>query len=227
MARILGDAAHDLPGRHPPAVHGLVVRGERFVNSAAKFWPSLVDELAADYPACDTILLELLTDAPLERELLFPAHALQRGLDQGRTVADLGVALREALAELAIIGPPGTVCARLRAGARELAVCALPLDCVDADIFPCLLVWLLEWAEIPQGLWNTSEVGGAFSARDRERKINYRLDFVLRSEHVSEGLYRRTLTLRFDRRVLAQGGAGRAPAGGSRPPSRIRHSEGG
>jgi len=173
------------------------VHGVRFVSSAAKFWPSLVDELLADYPACNAIALEMLTDHVLERDLLFPANALQRELDRREGRKDFLEAIREALAQFDITGPPGAVHARLLAGSRLIAERDLPQDCLDADIFPCLLVWLLEWAEIPQGHWNNPEISGEFCARDRE--ISYRLQFDFRNEHVSEGLFRRTLTLRYAR----------------------------
>lgn len=198
MAHILGNNTANSRGQGSSGL-GIVVRGERYVNSAAKFWPALADELIADYPACDAIDLEVLTDSVLERDLLFPASALQRELDRRQGRKDFREAMREALAQFEITGPPGAVHARLLAGPRVIAGRDLPRDCVDADVFPCLLVWLLEWAEIPQSLWNDPEVSGVFCARDRERRIHYRLQFGLRNEHVSEGLFRRALTLRFAR----------------------------
>jgi len=197
---LLGDKSAKITARRARA-RSLVVHGERFTNSAAKFWPALIDELAADHPHCDAIILEMLTDPVLDRELLFPVQSLQRELDRYQGRKDFGKELREALSQFAMIGPPGAVQARLLAGATQIAVCDLPLDCVDADVFPCLLVWLLEWAEISQSLWNNPTVSGAFQAWDHERKISYRLQFDLGNEHISEGLYRRTLTLHFVRQV--------------------------
>ncbi len=200
MARLLSNSSGKTPVSSRSA-RGFVVRGARFVNSAAKFWPSLVDEWAADYPACDALVLEMLTDLALDRDLLFPETALQRELDQRREPGDWRAALRESLAQCDLIGPPGAVHVRLLAGAVAKKACDLPLDCVDADIFPCLLVWLLEWAEIPHCLWNDPELNGEFCARDCEREISYRLQFNLIREHVSEGLFRCALTLRYTRQA--------------------------
>lgn len=196
MAPLLDNISESKPGTRSGPL-GLVVNGVRFANSAAKFWPALLDELAADYPACDALILETLSDPVLDRDLLFPANALQCELDRRRGRRDFREELRAALAQFDMVGPPGAVRARLIAGPAELAALDLPRDCIDADVFPCLLVWLLEWAEIPPGAWNNPEVGGAFSARDRERGIVYRLRFDLRNTHLSEGLFRRALTLRY------------------------------
>ncbi len=196
MARILGDNSATISGKRSSGL-GIVVHGVRFVNSAAKFWPSLIDELLADYPVCDAIEFTMLTDYVLERDLLFPANALQHELDRRQGRKDFREAIREALSQFDMLGPPGAVHARLLAGSRLIAERDLPLDCVDADIFPCLLVWLLEWTEIPQDRWNDPEVNGAFCGHDRE--TSYCLQFSLHSEHLSEGLFRRILTLRYAR----------------------------
>ncbi len=196
MARILGNNSGTTPGKRSSGL-GIVVQGVRFVNSAAKFWPSLIDELLADYPACDAIEFAMLTDLVLERDLLFPANALQRELDRRQERKNFREAIREAMTQFDMLGPPGIVHARLLTGSRVITTLDLPLDCVDADIFPCLLVWLLEWSEIPPSIWNTPQVSGDCCARDREREINYRMHFDLHNEHLSEGLFRRALTLRY------------------------------
>lgn len=198
MARILGNSAEPSRGGRLGA-RSLVVRGMRFTNSAAKFWSSLVDELAADYPACEALVLDTLTDIILDRSLLFPESALQGELDKRQNVLNIEDALRESLSQFDLIGPPSSVHVRLLAGGLEIKTCDLPLDCVDAETFPCLLVWLLEWSEIPYCLWNNASLTGDFTARDRQRAVRYRLQFDLANKHVSEGLYQRTLTLRYTR----------------------------
>ena len=200
MSRILGNDSKHSPEERLGA-RGWVVHGMRYANSAAKFWSSLLDELAADYPGCDALELDVLTDANLERDLLFPESVLQHELDRRQSLLSIEEALRETLSQFDLIGPPGAVHVRLLGDGVETKRCDLPLDCVDADIFPCLLVWLMEWSEIPQCLWNNPSVSGDVSARDRQRSVRYRLQFELINKHVSEGLYQRTLTLRYTRRV--------------------------
>ncbi len=180
-----------------PGAKALDINGSRYPNSAAKFWSSLLDEVCSDYPECDTLVLDFLSPIELSRDLLFPERSLQRQMDQCRGELDLEQAMRDAIADYALYGPPGIVRLRLLAGSRVKHSCELPSDCVDADLFPHLLVWLLEWARIPECLWNLPEVQGGFSADDRERSLRYDLDFTLEKTHVSEGLLRRELTVRF------------------------------
>jgi hypothetical protein len=198
MSRILGNNS-DNPAVERRGVKGLVVRGLRFVNSAAKFWPSMIDEVAEDYPDCDTIVFDMLTDPILDRNLLFPVNALQQEWDRRQGQLDIQEVLRDALTQFDMIGPPGAVHVKLLAGTMIKKTCDLPLDCVDADIFPCLVVWLLEWSEISDDLWNNPVVRGDFCARDRERTIRYRFQFDLVNKHISEGLFQRILTMRYTR----------------------------
>ncbi|MFC1461458.1 hypothetical protein ACFLQR_02930 [Verrucomicrobiota bacterium] len=178
----------------------LFVQGSTFTNTAAKFWSSLIDEVHSDHPQCDTIVLDTLTDKMLSRELLFPQASLQYELDRHMPVENVRQALREALADFDLIGPPDSVHVRLLSEDVECKRCDLPFDCVDADIFSCLIVWLLEWSEIPEFLWNNVSVDGAFYAGDRDRALRYHLRITLSNQHVSEGLFRRMLTICFDRR---------------------------
>lgn len=206
MTRMIGSDPEQQPTLRLGAA-AWYVRGERFANSAAKFWSSLVDEVRLDYPTCDRLTLATLSDVALDRSLLFPETALQRELDRAPDALDTRAAIRRALAEFELLGPPGAVQLTLSAGATELKRCDLPLDCLDADIFPCLLVWLLEWAALPTALWEHAAVFGTVDAHDRTRDAPYRLAFDLTNTHVSEGLFRRTVTVRFD----APAGAGAGP----------------
>ena len=87
-----------------------------------------------------------------------------------------------------------------------------PLDCADAELLPFLLVWLLEWANVPDAFWNREKVRGDFSAEDRDRRLQYLVAFELRSRHLSEGLYERTLTLSWAREGTADLRAPASPA---------------
>jgi hypothetical protein len=193
MARIISGHLDD-PVPTTPGVEALFVRGRRYANTAAKFWASLVDEILEDTPACSRAELTALTAGPLSAKFLHPESALQDSLADLLT-QDLREVMREMLAELEIVGPPGSVTVRLLDGETELLARPLPLDCVDADIFPCLLVWPLEWAGIARSTWNNEFVNGDFAAEDRRRGLLYQLSFDLRNTHVSEGLYRRCLSV--------------------------------
>ncbi len=193
------DAA-PMPGKSKPAP-GLIVQGVRFVHSAAQFWAGLLEEVAADYSTCDSMAFEILTDLALARDLLFPETALQRELHRLPHWPQRKEAWRAALVQLAVLGPPGAVGFELSAQGVAQKSCSLPLDCVDAEIFPCLLVWLLEWSEVPQCLWNRSALQGGFTAQDRAGRVRYGLRWELENTHLSEGLYRRRLLLRYTRQA--------------------------
>ena len=194
MARILKNRSDARP--HPAKDHALTVNGVRFTNAASKFWRSLLDEVAEDYPSATTLVFETLGDVELNRGLLFPENALQRELDAFRTLEQVERKLRETLAECDLYGPPGAVRLRLFAGDSEIKECELPLDCVDSEIFAYLLAWLMEWAEIPEISWNNDRSEGAFLTGfpgGAERNL---FKFELTREHVSEGLYHWRLVVR-------------------------------
>lgn len=166
-----------------------MIGGVRYTNAAAKFWASLLSEVTTDFAEGTTLILETLSGAVLTRELLFPEMALQRELDQLGPALGLEQALKEALIEFDLYGPPGAVQLSLLAGERELKRCELPLDCVDTDIFAYLLAWLLEWAELPESQWDDENLTGAFSLRDLQNTIEGRLQFEFRRQHIREGLF--------------------------------------
>jgi len=205
MARLLDDNPNLASGAAFDA-RALTVDGVRWTHTAAKFWAALLQEVEADYPQCHTLLFETLSGAELTRDLLFPEQALQRALDRSPPFADLRQALREALADLELYGLPGSVRLTLLggrpsgAGARpETALLRrdLPLDCVDADIFAYLAVWLLEWAGLPESRWKDPVLEGACAARPAPGRPALRLRFRFERRHLSEDLYRWRLRLAF------------------------------
>jgi hypothetical protein len=193
MSPLLGGAAKNSPGSEP-ACTALFVGGVRHANSAAKFWPALVDEVRQRFPDSSRIELATATSAWLSRELLFPQRELEQAIERLKD-ADLERVLRETLAQLALTGPPASVILRVLSGDAERLLQEIPTDCLDAEIFPYLVVWLLEWAQVAEMLWNLEVVEGAFTAVDRNRRVAYRILFRLESRHLSEGLYRRTVVL--------------------------------
>ncbi|MCX6993535.1 MAG: hypothetical protein NT011_10400 [Kiritimatiellaeota bacterium] len=195
MARILGDASDKLPAATSKA-RALLIGGVRFTHAAARFWASLLSEVAADYPDCNALVFKTLAGTVLTRDLLFPEMALQRELDRLQPTVPIEQALKEALAEFEIFGPPGSVQLSLLADDREIKRCQLPLDCVDADIFAYLLTWLMEWAELPESQWNSDRVEGAFPIRDPDSTLSGRVQFEFTRSHISEGLYRWQLLMR-------------------------------
>jgi len=152
--------------------------------------------VASDYTDCNAMVFETLAGTVLARDLLFPEMALQRELDRLQPTVRIEQALKEALAEFEIFGPPGTVQLRLLTDDREIKRCELPLDCVDADIFAYLLAWLMEWAELPESQWNTDRVEGVFPIHDPDDVTSGHLQFEFTRHHISEGLYRWRLLVR-------------------------------
>ncbi|MCG2659660.1 MAG: hypothetical protein L6437_05385 [Kiritimatiellae bacterium] len=195
MARILGNESDKLPAATSKA-RALIIGGVRFTHAAARFWASLLSEVAADYPDCNALVFETMAGTVLTRDLLFPEMALQRELDRLQPTVPIEQALKEALAEFEIFGPPGAVQLSLLADDREMRRCQLPLDCVDADIFAYLLTWLMEWAELPESQWNSDRMEGVFPVRDPDGAASGRVQFEFTRKHISEGLYRWRLLMR-------------------------------
>lgn len=191
-----------------PRCESLYVGDARYTNSAAKFWPGVVDEVEALYPARSSVELRLLSGEPLTRKHLRPEDVFREDLERLLS-GDERRTMQEMAAELAIVGPPSTVHARVVRGDRELFSGDLPADVVDADIFPCLQVWLLEWAGIPHTEWNREQVAGRMIGIDKVRRRVYALSFECHNRHVAEGLYERTIVL--ESRVESLGHGARQP----------------
>jgi len=184
----------------------LVVRGRRFTNSAAKFWSTLIDELREDHAECKMIVLEAVNEGRLDSALLFPELELQRELDKtDLSAAGLRKAWQKALADFELYGPPGAVRMRVFSDFGEMRRVLLPMDCVDAELFLYLLVWLLEWSDLPVNFWNEPKTRGAFSAIDPLRKFKYFMQFAIEHQPLKEGLLTWKLELHFARNHVSEG----------------------
>lgn len=170
------------------------VRGTRCDNAAAKFWSGLIDEVLADYPFPTTITLCAATSGPLSPGDLHPDQALEREIAAlaGR---NLRQAYRETLAVLEITGPPPPTTVRLTRTGQSRPFLTVMLDQPDAETVPFFLAWLLEWQDLPSDRWNDARVEGEFAADDLPRHRRYRVRCRLASRHLSEGLFRREVTL--------------------------------
>lgn len=183
----------------------LVVRGRRFSNTAAKFWTTLIDELREDSSKSRMVILEAVNEGALDPALLFPELELQREMDKADFSAqELRKAWQKALADFELYGPPGAVSMRVFSDFDEMRRITLPMDCVDAEIFLYLLVWLLEWSDLPVSLWNEPKVKGAFSAIDPLRRFKYFLHFTLTHQPLQEGLFTWKLELHFGRNRIPE-----------------------
>ena len=180
----------------------LYIGGETYDNTASKFWSSLIDEAMADYPGCDAITLATTGSVALVGDLLFPVNELQRELDKAQHI-DLEEAIRQAVEDIALFGRPAAVRATLFVGNDTVRTRELPRECVDAQVFSYLVAWLLQWSDIPEAKWNDEWLSGRIDAGDPVRKLSYRIATAYHNKHLSEGLFSRSLTVRFSRRQLA------------------------
>ena len=189
------------PGAMP---QGLVVKGVPYANSAAKFWASLANEIANDFPECDGVRMTGVGGGMLAPALLNPERILQANLDS-LNEEEMEESFRQALAELELVGPPPLVEITLLSEGREVMRRQMPADCMDAELLPYLLVWLVEWAQISEFLWNADRTSGDFEAEDIEGRYRYQVRFALENRHLSEGLFDRRVTTRFRRENIVAG----------------------
>ncbi|MDO9542851.1 MAG: hypothetical protein Q7J98_11090 [Kiritimatiellia bacterium] len=178
----------------------LSIRGQRFNNSAAKFWSALIDELTEEYKDCRGVVLEAVNEGNLNPALLFPERELEHELNLLSTdLEDIRAVWQKALEDFELYGPPGAVSMKFFSDSGEMRQIALPMDCVDAEIFLYLLAWLLEWSDLPTSTWNEPEVKGSFLATDPARGFKYNFDFTVEHAPLKEGLFTWRLSLRFER----------------------------
>lgn len=197
MARLLTDCSVD--ELDPPyGAQELCVGGQVYSNSAAKFWSSLVDEVAAEFPGCDSVVLSTSVSTPLGPALLFPEESLQRDFDS-LSHMDLEEVIRQTTAELELIGQPARVVVSLMSGDTQTHQQLIKREFVDADVYVYLLSWLLKWADMPEESWNDESLAAHLTAQDLGRDLGYRLDIALSNTHLSEGLYERKVAVRYQR----------------------------
>lgn len=185
---------HELSGlpHRPPA--RIVIGQVPCANTAARFWATLLHEIRWGFPEYDRLELQALCSSALSPALLDPAASLGREIERLKTQDVRGI-LFDTIAQLAIEGPPPPVRARILAGGRPTMERDIPRDCLDAELFPYFLAWLLEWAGITRHLWDAESLHGGFTAAAGASRP-YAVRFEARSRHLSEGLYERTVALR-------------------------------
>jgi hypothetical protein len=175
---------------------GLIVDGTCYRNSAAKFWPRFLDELQGEFPGAAAFELSAPGSGVLDRRVLNPEASLAAEWER----LDAAGAAREYAAtveELALLGPPAGV--RLRVlGAEVLADRAV--EAIDAETFPYLLGWLMEWAAIAEPRWCHALVSGQFEAEEPGRGMRFAIAFDAVTEALGEGLVRRVVTVRGGKR---------------------------
>jgi hypothetical protein len=192
------------PSRLPSAgrlgSNSIFVNGLPFDNTAAKFWTTLFDELLVEHSTVNEVVLEGATGGLLIGDFLTPEAALQRDMHQlsngGGAVQQT---LEEVIAAMDIIGPPAMVHLTAKAGETVLFSRQMEAEALDADILPFLIVWLLEWGMLAEWAWNQDQVRGDFMAEDSARQLVYLVKFNLVNRHLSEGLFQRTVSVRFQR----------------------------
>lgn len=183
----------------------LVVRGRRFKNSAAKFWSALIDELLTEYAGCRSVVLEAVNEGQLDPVLLFPELDLEREVNRINLSAEgIRQAWQKALEDFELCGPPGAVGLRFYSADGKQLRFVLPMDCVDAELFLYLLVWLLEWSDLPLSTWNEPRIKGSFSAVDPVRRLKYTVHFIMEHSPLKEGLITWKLELQFKRDHLSK-----------------------
>ncbi len=173
----------------------LFVNGIRYSNSAAKFWPALVDEAILFDPATNRIVIHGTSPGKMKRQQLFPEILLKRDLEK-LLHQNLEEIMKQTAAELELTGPPSSVTIGLLAeNDANILNAELPLDCIDADLLPFFLAWLLHWAAVDEAKWNNEFLEGSFKAEDKCNKQVYDWSFILRNRYLAEDLYERTCTL--------------------------------
>lgn len=172
------------------------IGGRRWANSAAQFWRDLLEGLRREHPDDVRIELSAPGSGRLSRRLLFPEAQLEEEAEAWAD-RDTTAELRRLYAELELLGPPAPVLLRvLNADGSERAP-PQPIEGLDAEIFPYLAAWLLEWAGIDEAEWNREKLEGGFAASNSRSGPSCSVALEMRTIPLEEGLYRRVLTMHY------------------------------
>jgi hypothetical protein len=93
------------------------------------------------------------------------------------------------------MGPPSPVIVRVLENGRELAAASALSEDINAEIFVYLLAWILEWAGIPEALWNGPGCEGSFDAVTGDGRTKRTIRFEVSRQPLSEGLDRTVLRI--------------------------------
>jgi len=192
MEKLIGSSRND---ETDECSAGFFVRGAEYGNTAARFWMALLDEVSVDFPECVEMELSAPTSTPLVPEQLYPDLEFQAVMKRLEDT-DFREGIRGILAEMELFGPPAPVMIHLRQENCEILSKGLPTDYVDAEIFPYLVVWLLEWARISAETWNNEYISGSFDVTDKRGQLAHDIEFSVTTDHLSEGLYRKSVAMR-------------------------------
>ena len=179
-----------------PAPASLAVGEITYTNTAAKFWATLFHEVHWCFPQCDRVELRALCSGTLCSTVLDPAASLSREIERlkGQNVREL---LYDTIAQLALDGPPPPVRVQVLANGTPALNRDIPPDCLDAELFPYFLCWLLQWAGITHHLWDAESLCGGFTATVPGANRRYALELDVHGRHVSEGLYEREVSVAY------------------------------
>lgn len=170
---------------------GVRIGRKVYRNSAALFWPGFLDGLSNRPGRVSFFELSAACCGPISRDILFPDRALRRDLERALKEGSAG-RLADAVAELAMLGPPGPVRLKLVGEDSSETVETMP-ESVNAETFVFLVAWLLEWAGVPETRWNGPVPDHVVEIRDLYGSGVRSLRFSLFRRHLSEGLEEATL----------------------------------
>jgi hypothetical protein len=167
----------------------LKIQNEIFTNTAAKFWSLLLEEAHFCWPDSDYVVLTSLVNGKLSERLLYPEMQLNEELQkQQSSFESYQQKINGVLAELELGGAPDSVKLQVWGSSRQFADIELPLSEIDAEIFTCLLAWLLKWGSVPADKWINSRLLCHLKAKDPVRKLLYYLEVLVIQQDIIEGL---------------------------------------
>ena len=172
---------------------GLIVAGKTYVNSAAKFWLWFLRESRTEFSGAVAFEMSAPGTGVLDRRILFPEETLAAEWER----LDAAAARQEYVAtvqELDLLGPPAGV--RLRVMGEVGVLANRAVEAIDAETFPYLVGWLLEWGTLEAMLWSQAFVSGGFEAESVDGGECLEIAFDLVTAELGEGMVMRTITIR-------------------------------
>lgn len=167
----------------------LVVEGKTYRNAAAKFWSTLLDDVMAEFPACNIVRLSAVTEGVPDKRWLFPDWL--RDLDKMiMSAKSIQKEMQNIIAEVEIVGLPTPVKLDLLALDDLKVSRELPGDCMDSETFLYFAAWLLEWCGIDEQMLQAGHAEGTLQASDEKRQVSYKAQISLSVTPLAEGLYR-------------------------------------
>lgn len=177
------------------------IGGITYRNAAAKFWSVLIRDIKIEFPSADRMMMFSCCEGRLNRRLLKPDWIGIIDADKYAGI-DISEMINDIAAEMEVTGYPSSVIISIFKDDEELHKAVIPEDCMDSGTFDYFLAWILAWGAVAEAEWNSESLCFEFTADSKDWNSPLSIEAGIVNKHLSEGLIRRELSLKWEDQTI-------------------------